>query len=188
MERQDLLSGITELKPRGMRDSFDEIIGKGIALRAEFYPLIAALIRAEHTHRQTRLISYRIGRTKFPVLKDLAKFNFAKTVINEALVRELATVAFLDAERNAIFIGGTGTGKAHLASPWSQPSSAPKPVVFLKPSRFCQSIGARRSHRPQRPAGGTTAALRHERHRWAGVLAIQPDQRPVAVPPDQEAL
>ena len=30
------------------------------------------------------------------------------------MVRELATGSFLDAKRNAIFIGGTGTGKTHL--------------------------------------------------------------------------
>lgn len=29
-------------------------------------------------------------------------------------MRELATGAFLDSNRNAIFIGGTGTGKTHL--------------------------------------------------------------------------
>ena len=29
-------------------------------------------------------------------------------------MRELATGTFLDAKRNAIFIGGTGTGKTHL--------------------------------------------------------------------------
>jgi hypothetical protein len=29
------------------------------------------------------------------------------------LVRELATGTFLDARRNAIFIGGTSTGKTH---------------------------------------------------------------------------
>ena len=29
-------------------------------------------------------------------------------------MRELASGAFLDAKRNAIFIGGTGTGKTHL--------------------------------------------------------------------------
>ena len=114
MERQDILAAMAELKLLGMRDSFDEIIGKGVARRDEFYRLIAALIRAEHTHRQARSISYRIGGAKFPVLKDLAKFNFAETVIDEALVRELATGAFLDARRNAIFIGGTGTGKTHL--------------------------------------------------------------------------
>jgi len=50
----------------------------------------------------------------FPVLKDLDKFVFADTTIDEGQVRELATGAFLDAKRNAIFIGGTGTGKTHL--------------------------------------------------------------------------
>jgi len=105
---------MAELKLLGMRDSFDEIIGKGVARRNEFYPLIAALIRAEYTHRQARSISYRIGAAKFPVLKDLAKFTFACTVIDEALVRELVSGAFLEAKRNAIFIGGTGTGKTHL--------------------------------------------------------------------------
>jgi DNA replication protein DnaC len=114
MERQDILSAMTDLKLLGMRASFDEIMGKGIARRDEFYPLIASLIRAEHTHRQARSISYRITGAKFPVLKDLDKFAFAGTVIDEGLVRELATGAFLDARRNAIFIGGTGTGKTHL--------------------------------------------------------------------------
>ena len=34
--------------------------------------------------------------------------------VDEGQVSELATGAFHDAKRNAIFIGGTGTGKAHL--------------------------------------------------------------------------
>ena len=114
MERHDILEAMTELKLLGMRESFDEVLGKGVARRDEFYPLIAALIRAERTYRQARSISYRIGAAKFPVLKDLSKFTFAGTVVDEALVRELATGAFLDARRNAIFIGGTGTGKTHL--------------------------------------------------------------------------
>ncbi|GLR66746.1 ATPase [Acidocella aquatica] len=105
---------MTDLKLIGMRSAFDEIVGKGMARRDEFYPLIASLIRAEHTYRQARSISYRITGAKFPVLKDLNKFSFAGTVIDEGLVRELATGAFLDARRNAIFIGGTGTGKTHL--------------------------------------------------------------------------
>jgi DNA replication protein DnaC len=34
--------------------------------------------------------------------------------VDEGRVRELATGAFLDAKRNAIFISGTDTGKTHL--------------------------------------------------------------------------
>jgi len=115
MERHEILDAMSGLKLYGMRASFDEIAGKGLARRDEIYPLIASLIRAEHTHRQARSISYRIGGARFPVLKDLDKFIFADTPVDEGLVRELATGAFLDAKRNAIFIGGTGTGKTHLA-------------------------------------------------------------------------
>src|SRR5208282_2391576 len=114
MERHEILDAMSGLKLYGMRASFDEIAGKGLARRDEIYPLIASLIRAEHTHRQARSISYRIGGARFPVLKDLDKFIFADTPVDEGLVRELATGAFLDAKRNAIFIGGTGTGKTHL--------------------------------------------------------------------------
>ena len=48
------------------------------------------------------------------MLKDIDTFTFADTPIDEGQVRELATGTFLDAKRNAIFIGGTGTGKTHL--------------------------------------------------------------------------
>ncbi len=47
-----------------MRASFDEIAGKGLARREELYPLLASLIRAEVTHRQSRSINYRIGSAR----------------------------------------------------------------------------------------------------------------------------
>ncbi len=106
MEHHEILEAMSELKLYGMRASFDEIAGKGLARRDEIYPLIAALIRAEHTHRQARSISYRISGAKFPVLKDLDSFVFADTPVDQGQVRELATGAFLDAKRNGIFIGG----------------------------------------------------------------------------------
>src|SRR6266852_3920700 len=106
MERHEILDAMSELKLYGMRASFDEIAGKGLARRDEVYPLIASLIRAERTHRQARSISYRISGAKFPVLKDLDSFVFADTPVDQGQVRELATGTFLDAKRNGIFIGG----------------------------------------------------------------------------------
>jgi quercetin dioxygenase-like cupin family protein len=94
MERHEILDAMSELKLYGMRASFDEIAGKGLARRDEVYPLIASLIRAEHTHRQARSISYRISGAKFPVLKDLDSFVFADTPVDQGQVRELATGAF----------------------------------------------------------------------------------------------
>ena len=66
MERHEILEAMGELKLYGMRASFDEIAGKGLARRDELYPLIASLIRAERTHRQARSISYRIGGAAAP--------------------------------------------------------------------------------------------------------------------------
>ena len=160
MERHEILDAMTELKLYGMRASFDEIAGKGLARRDEIYPLIASLIRAERTHRQARSISYRISGAKFPVLKDLDKFVFGDTMIDEGQVRELATGAFLDAKRNAIFIGGTGTGKTHLCiGVASAIIHQPCARRVLQPGRSGQPARAGEGGWSQRSARRDAAAL-----------------------------
>jgi len=52
---------------------------------------------------------------KLPLAKELDEFDFEPTPINETLVRDLAGGDFLDHQRNLVLIGGTGTGKTHLA-------------------------------------------------------------------------
>ena len=98
-----------------MRASFDEIAGKGLARRDELYWLLGSLIRTELAHRQSRSINYRISGARFPVLKDLEAFIFEGSPVDEVQIRELAAGDFIDAKRNLILIGGTGTGKTHLA-------------------------------------------------------------------------
>jgi DNA replication protein DnaC len=46
---------------------------------------------------------------------DIEDFDFTGTPVNEVLIRDLASGAFLAEQRNAVLIGGTGTGKSHLA-------------------------------------------------------------------------
>jgi len=43
------------------------------------------------------------------------QFTFGGTPINEGLVKNLATAAFVAHQRNVVPIGGTGTGKTNLA-------------------------------------------------------------------------
>jgi DNA replication protein DnaC len=52
---------------------------------------------------------------KLPLAKEIEEFRFEDTQINEALVRDLAGGDFLAQQRNVVLIGGTGTGKTHLA-------------------------------------------------------------------------
>ncbi|MCL4156475.1 UNVERIFIED_CONTAM: hypothetical protein GTU68_049802 [Idotea baltica] len=52
---------------------------------------------------------------KLPLAKEIDEFVFEGTPVNETLARELASGEFLDHQRNVVLIGGTGTGKSHLA-------------------------------------------------------------------------
>jgi DNA replication protein DnaC len=189
MERLEILDAMSELKLYGMRASFDEIAGKGLTRRDEIYPLIASLIRAERTHRQAQSISYRIGGAKFPVLKDLDKFIFADTPVDEGQVRELATGSFLDAKRNAIFIGGTGTGKTHLcigvASTVIRTRARGR---FFNLVDLVNQLEQEKAAGPQRPSSREAATLRSHRHRRTRLSAVQPVRRPTAIPPDQQTL
>jgi DNA replication protein DnaC len=64
---------------------------------------------------RARSIKYQLTIAKLPLAKDLDDFQFEGTPINETLVRDLAGGGFLAQQRNAVLVGGTGTGKTHLA-------------------------------------------------------------------------
>ena len=83
--------------------------------RREIGRIIVELLAAEIAEKQARSIKYQMTIAKLPLAKDLDGFTFAETPINESLVRSLATGAFLAEQRNAVLVGGTGTGKSHLA-------------------------------------------------------------------------
>jgi DNA replication protein DnaC len=115
MERTAVLELMAELKLYGMRAAYDEVMATGIKRRHEPPRVVGDLLNAEIAEKKARSIKYQLTIAKLPLAKDLDEFDFAGTPINEALVRELATGGFIAEQRNAVLIGGTGTGKSHLA-------------------------------------------------------------------------
>jgi DNA replication protein DnaC len=115
MERTGLLELMTRLKLFGMRAAYDEVMANGIKRRHEPARIVGELLAAEIAEKQARSIKYQLTIAKLPLAKDLDGFDFAGTPINEALVRDLAAGGFLAEQRNAVVVGGTGTGKSHLA-------------------------------------------------------------------------
>lgn len=114
---RDVTAELKELRLYGMATAWDELAGEGngVGIQTSRW-LIEHLLQAEHTDRHMRSIRYQMHTAKFPVHRDLAGFDFGQSKTDRSLIEELATLSFTESAQNVVFIGGTGTGKTHLAT------------------------------------------------------------------------
>src|ERR1700682_875876 len=186
MERTDILELMATLKLYGMRAAYDEVMTTGLKRRHEPPRIVGDLLSAEIAEKQARSIKYQLTIAKLPLAKDIDDFDFTGTPVNEALIRDLASGAFLAEQRNAVLIGGTGTGKSHLA---------------IAIARACIRGGARgrfytvvdlvnRLEGDARagPVRGFPPPPRLCRARRARLPPLRPNRRTAALPSDQPAL
>ena len=103
------------LKLFGMKAAYDEIIAIAVKRQHEPQQIVGDLLAAEIAEKQARSIKYQMTTARLPLAKDLGDFTFDGTPINATLVHDLAGGGFLAHERNVVLVGGTGTGKSHLA-------------------------------------------------------------------------
>jgi DNA replication protein DnaC len=115
MERTEVFDLMGQLKLYGMKAAFDEIMTTAVKRKHEPLHIIGDLLKAEIAEKQARSITYQLTIAKFPLAKDLSDFAFDGTPINKTLVNDLAGGGFIAQQRNIVLVGGTGTGKSHLA-------------------------------------------------------------------------
>jgi DNA replication protein DnaC len=115
MERSQILETMSGLKLFGMKAAYDEIIATAVKRQHEPQRIVGDLLSAEIAEKQARSIKYQMTIARLPLAKDLGDFTFDGTPINATLVHDLAGGEFLAHERNVVLVGGTGTGKSHLA-------------------------------------------------------------------------
>ena len=115
MERHQILDLMGELKLTGMRHAYDELVANAIKRQLPVQHVISDLLKAEITEKNARSIKYQMTASRLPLAKEIDTFEFSGTPINEGLVRDLATGAFLASQRNVVLVGGTGSGKSHLS-------------------------------------------------------------------------
>ena len=114
---RDITAELKELRLYGMAGAWEEVAAdeNGLGVQTSRW-LIEHLLQAEHTDRHIRSVRYQLHSAKFPVHRDLAGFEFVQSKVDKPLIDELATLAFTEQAHNVVFIGGTGTGKTHLAT------------------------------------------------------------------------
>ena len=115
MQRHEMIDAMRALGLKGMASAFDEAVTSGVQRKRTVAEILTDLLRAEAAHRHAASIRYRMSAAKLPVVKDIDAFMFEGTPINEGLVRSLHAGSFLPGRRNIVLVGGTGTGKTHLA-------------------------------------------------------------------------
>lgn len=115
MERPAILELMVKLKLRGMRAAYDEVITLAAKRHHSPEQVVGQLLALQLADVESRATAHRMGNARFPVMKTLSEFEFAGSPVNALAVRELHRGTFLTESRNAVLIGGTGSGKTHLA-------------------------------------------------------------------------
>jgi len=115
VQRHEMITAMRDLGLKGMAGAFDEAVTAGVQRQRTTPEILTDLLRAEAAHRHSASIRYRMSAAKLPFVKDIDAFVFEGTPVNEGLVRSLQAGSFLPAQRNVVLVGGTGTGKTHLA-------------------------------------------------------------------------
>ena len=113
--RDQILEAMGELKLHGMRGALDEALALGMRQKNTPEKVLHELLMAETAERRVRSIRYRMGIAKFPMEKDLDTFDFTASPVDEAQMRSLYEGRFVRDRTNVILVGGTGSGKTHLA-------------------------------------------------------------------------
>lgn len=83
---------------------------------ADFIEAFSWLVQDELDRRRSRLLERRFSYSGLPEHKDLKDFDWSYNPrIPKRDILELATLKFLDAHEDGLFIGAPGTGKSHIA-------------------------------------------------------------------------
>ncbi|MEC5219008.1 DNA replication protein DnaC, partial [Actimicrobium sp. GrIS 1.19] len=112
----DITTELKDLRLHGMASAWIDLIAQETSATATSKWLIEHLLQAENNDRGIRSIRHQMNAAKFPVHRDLAGFDFGASMVDQQLVKQLATLTFTDTAQNAVLIGGPGTGKTHLAT------------------------------------------------------------------------
>lgn len=77
---------------------------------------LEALLAAEMEERESRAIARLLHEARLPRMKTLDEFEFDRSGVQAARLRELAEGGYIDRAEPVLLVGEAGTGKSHLAT------------------------------------------------------------------------
>lgn len=117
MERNDLLeSYLRQLRLPSFVRNYRAFAADAARSNLDYTRYLLALAEQEVNKREQNRIQKRVKLARFPVLKELADFDFsALPTLNKAQVLDLSRGEYIHKREPIVFIGNPGLGKTHLA-------------------------------------------------------------------------
>jgi len=109
-------SRLNALKLYGMAEAWRELQAESPRQPISPEGMLLRLLDAEQADRQARSLAYQLKAARFPMHRDLGGFQWQESPLEQARIEQLAQGSYLDTAHNLILVGGTGTGKTHLAT------------------------------------------------------------------------
>ena len=117
MERNDLLeSYLRQLRLPSFAHNYQTFAADAARSNLDYTRYLLALAEQEVNKREQNCIQKRVKAARFPVLKELADFDFsALPALNKAQVLDLSRGEYIRKHEPIVLIGNPGLGKTHLA-------------------------------------------------------------------------
>ena len=108
-----LIDELKSLRLYGMAQTAQDLLAN--RTQPSLTTALKQMIEAETIERRVRSIAYQMRIARFPHHKDFAIFDHGASAIKRAEIEQLCTGQFTHDAHNLILVGGTGTGKTHVA-------------------------------------------------------------------------
>jgi DNA replication protein DnaC len=115
MLRERIIELMSTLQLQGMRASYDELSAMSQKRRDSGERFLLNLLEAEQVEREVRALRYRLVQARLPVQKELEQYDFTSSPVRAEQIASICRSEFFEGANNAVFIGGSGSGKTHLA-------------------------------------------------------------------------
>jgi len=117
MERNPLLdSYLRQLRLPTFTKLYPQFVADAARSNHDTVRFLLALAEQEVNQRQLNMLQQRLKNAHFPVIKELADFDFSCLLqLNKAQILDLARGEYIQQKQSLILIGNPGLGKTHLA-------------------------------------------------------------------------
>jgi len=112
----DRIAHLKALQLYGMASALLELQAEASRQPARPEVWLDRLIEAEQADRHVRSLRYQLKAARFQIHRDLSSLDWQEIPLDRGQIQQLASSAFMDSAHNLILVGGTGTGKTHLAT------------------------------------------------------------------------